>query len=235
MMPSTLDTMLRVGAAALCLAAKLPAAAAETDAAQSFPVARARFEQNATDGDVEVVFEVIARAEGLTKLSIVSPDGRTIVDFQAPDASTLGIRQFVFESPEPKDIDRVKSAYPEGEYLFSGTTATGRMFRGTSQLNHSLPTSTTLIAPLPEARDLPVQSMRIAWQPVRQVAAYVVVLEEQGSPTALQSRLPDSATHFDVPAGFLRADTEYGLGIGVVGQNGNISFVETSFRTAAPK
>jgi hypothetical protein len=46
-----------------------------------FAVANVRFEQNATDGDAEVVFEVKGGKEGLAKLTVVSPDGRTVIDF----------------------------------------------------------------------------------------------------------------------------------------------------------
>jgi len=85
-----------------------------------FAVASVRFEQNATDGDAEVMFEVKGGKEGLAKLAVVSPDGRTVIDFMAPDASTLGIRRFRFETPEPGDVKSLKSAYPEGVYTFAG-------------------------------------------------------------------------------------------------------------------
>jgi hypothetical protein len=65
-----------------------------------------------SDGDVEVVFDVVGGKEGLARLTVVAPDGRTVVDFTAPDASTLGIRSFQFESPEPPDIGGFKAAYP---------------------------------------------------------------------------------------------------------------------------
>src|SRR4051794_2914780 len=84
----------------------VPAFAAEKPAAktESFDAASARFEQNATDGDVEAVFEAIAGDDGLTKLEVVAPDGRTIVEFAAPGRSSMGMRQFRFESPEPTDV-----------------------------------------------------------------------------------------------------------------------------------
>ncbi len=78
--------------------------AADPGAAAPLPVASVHFEQNATDADMEVVFEVKAEDDGLAELFIVSPDGRTVVDFKAPESSTLGIRQFRFESPEPPDV-----------------------------------------------------------------------------------------------------------------------------------
>jgi hypothetical protein len=102
-------------------------------------VARVHFEQNATDGDVEVVFKVKGGDAGLAKLAVISPDGRTVIDFSAPDASTLGIRQFRFESPEPGDVESLKSAYPEGVYTFAGATAAGNKYYGESTLNHKLP------------------------------------------------------------------------------------------------
>src|SRR3989304_4358433 len=105
-------------------------ARAQPDSSKPFPVAHVRFEQNATDGDVEVVFEVTGRSEGLSKLKVHSPDGRPTVDFNPPDASTMGIRQFVFESPEPKDVAGLKSAYPEGTYTFTGLTAAGAQLQG---------------------------------------------------------------------------------------------------------
>ena len=93
--------------------------AQEPGSSQLFAFAKVHFEQNATDGDVEVVFEIKGGDEGLANLRVVSPDGRIVIDFTAPDASTLGIRQFRFESPEPKDIEGLKTAYPEGVYTFT--------------------------------------------------------------------------------------------------------------------
>ncbi len=113
--------------AGLILALVSSAIALEVGAAQpkSFDEAEVRFEQNVTDGDVEVVFEITSDDEGLARLTVVSPDGRTVVDFMAPDSSTLGIRSFKFESPEPKDAEGLKMAYPEGTYTFSGSTVSG--------------------------------------------------------------------------------------------------------------
>src|SRR5215210_2321449 len=104
-----------------CLAAMLlcligdraPAAEKPATKAEPFELASARFEQNATDGDVEAVFEAIAGDDGLSKLTVVAPDGRTIVEFAAPSRAAMGMRQFRFESPEPKDGAALKKAFPE--------------------------------------------------------------------------------------------------------------------------
>ncbi len=197
-----------------------------------FAIARVYLEQNATDGDVEVVFDVKGGDEGLAKLAVVSPDGRTVIDFTAPDALTLGIRQFRFESPEPRDVASLKSAYPEGVYTFAGATGAGGKLHGESTLNHKLPAVTSLLRPRSGARDVPVTDLKITWTAVKNLAAYVVKIEQDEMGVSLAATLPGSAAAFAVPNGFLLPGTEYQLSVGTVSTEGNISFVETSFTTA---
>lgn len=197
-----------------------------------FAVASVYFEQNATDGDVEVVFKVKGGDKGLAKLTVVSPDGRTIIDFTAPDASTLGIRQFFFESPEPRDVESLKSAYPEGVYTFAGATAAGQKFYGESTLNHKLPAPASFLRPGTGARGVNARGLEITWTPVKNVAAYIVEIEHDELKVNLTAKLPGSVTAFAVPDGFLAPGTQYGIGIGTMSHEGNISFVETTFRTA---
>jgi hypothetical protein len=207
-------------------------AAKDTGAAAPFAVAKVRFEQNATDKDVEVVFEVNGGDEGLAKLAVVAPDGRTVVDFTAPDASVLGIRQFVFESPEPTDVARLKSVYPQGVYTFTGTTAGGRTLHSEAKLSHDLPPPVSFVKPGVDAEDVAVKNVTIAWTPTRNATAYIVAIEQEELDLNVTTRLPGSATQFAVPDGFLVPGTEYHLGIGTVAADGNSSFVETSFTTA---
>jgi hypothetical protein len=201
--------------------------------AAPFPVASVHFEQNATDGDVEVVFQIKGGKEGLAKLGVVSPDGRKVIDFTAPDASTLGMRQFRFETPEPRDVKSLKSAYPEGTYAFSGATASGDKFHGQATLKHTLPATASFVSPKAGARDVRAANLEIAWAPVKETAAYIVTLKARKGDGALEVRLPASAATFAVPAGFLRPGTEYQLAIGTVSAEGNISFVETTFTTGS--
>jgi hypothetical protein len=205
---------------------------AQADAPKRFPVASVRFEQNATDGDVEVVFEISGRSEGLTTLSVERPDGVVVVDF-ASDDSTAGIRQFVFESPEPKDVASIKASYPEGTYKFEGQTATGTVLRGEAKLSHQLPATTSFVAPKADARGVSVNDLKITWAPVQGMAGYIVEIESDEPEMSLTAKLPASEAAFSVPNGFLRPGTEYQLGIGTVASDGNISFVETNFTTAA--
>jgi hypothetical protein len=101
-----------------------------------FAVATVHLEPNATDGDFEVVFEVKGGADGLTKLTVVSPDGRTIVDIAAPDTSTLGVRQLRFESPEPRDFKKAEIRVSGGCVDVRGS---GRCGHQTPRQVHSEP------------------------------------------------------------------------------------------------
>lgn len=207
----------------------------QSGAAEAFAVAKVHFEHNATDGDVEVVFEVKGGDAGLAKLTVVSPNGRTVIDFMAPDASTLGIRQFRFESPEPRDIESLKSAYPEGVYTFAGATVAGEKLYGQSRLNHSLPAPPTFLRPGDRVRRVVAEDLEIAWRPVKNMAAYIIEIKQDELDVNITAKLPGSATTFAVPSGFFIAGTQYKLSIGTVTEEGNITFVETTFTTARNK
>lgn len=199
---------------------------------QPFAVASIHFEQNATDGDAEVVFEVKGSDDGLAKLSVLSPDGRTVIDFTAADAATFGIRQFRFESPEPDDVESLKSAYPEGVYTFVGTTPAGDTLYGESVLSHELPGTTSLVRPDPDTEDVITTDLQITWTPVENLSAYIIYIEQDDLAVNITAKLPGSTTTFVVPDGFLLPGTEYQLGLGSVANDGNISFIETTFTTA---
>jgi hypothetical protein len=200
-----------------------------------FAVANVYFEQNATDGDFEVVFEVKGGDKGLAKLAVVSPDGRTVLDFTAPDVSTLGIRQFRFESPEPANLESLRSAYPEGVYTFTATSAAGDKLHSECKLNHKLPATASFLRPAAGALDVGVKGLEVTWTPVKGLAAYIVKIEQEELGVSLTARLPGSVAKFGVPDGFLLPGTEYQLGIGTVTNEGNTSFVETTFTTAGKK
>lgn len=221
-----------VGMVSQCLALEV---SGESPRPESFAVASARLEQNATDGDVEVVFEVEGSDDGLTKLAVVSPDGRTIIDFTAPDVSILGTRGFHFESPEPRDTESLKSAYPEGTYIFTGTSAAGVKFHAESTLSHKLPAAISFLRPPAGKRGVDTKDLRITWTPVQNVAGYIIDIEQDELDVSITAKLPGSVTSFPVPDGFLVPGTQYELAIGAVTYEGNRSFVETVFTTAGKK
>jgi hypothetical protein len=204
--------------------------------ARPFPLARVHLEQNATDGDMEVVFEVTGVSKGLATLVVTSPRGRRVIDFAARDSSDLGMREFHFESPEPEDVGALKAAFPEGVYTFVGTTAGGDALRSESRLSHRLPPPTSLLRPAPGSHGLPVLPLEIAWKPVPNAAAYAVQIEQEELNFHVLARVPGSTTRFEVPAAVLLPGKSYHLAIGSESSDGNTSFVETTFSiTAAPR
>lgn len=199
---------------------------------QPFAIASVHFEQNATDGDVEVVFEVKGGDEGLAKLTVTAPDGRTVLEGTAPDASTLGIRQYRFESPEKGDVESIKSAYPEGAYTFSAVSTSGVKFHGKSILSHKLPATVSFLQPAAEAEDVDTGNLKITWSPVKNLAFYIIEISQEDLEVNVTAKIPGTAAAFSVPEGFLLPGKEYVLSIGTVTKDGNMSFVETAFTTA---
>jgi hypothetical protein len=220
-------------ASLICLTTYSVLTAAKSSAkTEPFESASARFEQNATDGDVEAVFEAIAGEDGLAKLSVTAPDGRTIVDFAAPGRSAMGMRQFRFESPEPTNVSALKKAFPEGEYTFAGSTAAGTQFKDKVKLSHKLPPTTSFVSPKADARNVSAKNLKISWAPVKGVSGYTIELDPSKTSAHLEMKLPASATSFTVPEGILAPGGKCQLGIGTVSSSGNVSVIETTFTTA---
>jgi hypothetical protein len=222
-------------AMAALLWARAQAIAQDAPPPRSFPVARLRFEQNATDGDVEVVFEVTGRAAGLATLTVNAPDGRPVIHFTAPDRTSLGMRKFLFESPEPKDVPALKAAYPEGEYSFTAVTVSGERLAGRATLNHQLPPTSEFVWPRPKAMDVPIDDLEIKWSPVDAVTGYIFEIEQASLDMKIVAKLPAAANSFTLPAKLIRPGVRYQIGIGTVSSAGNISFIETQFTTAVQK
>ncbi len=219
-------------ASLLCVLA-IPALAAEK--AEPFEDVSVRFEQNATDGDVEAVFEAIGGDEGLAKLTLSAPDGHAVVELTSPGKSAMGIREFHFESPEPTDVAALQKAYPEGQYTFTATTSSGEQLEGKSTLSHKLPVPTSFVFPKADARNVPAKNLKITWAPVKGVAGYTLELSPAKTSAHIEVKLPANMTSFSVPDGFLIPGGKCQLGIGTVSSAGNVSVIETTFTTAAGK
>lgn len=211
-----------------------PGAADTAPPVAPFAAASVHLEQNVTEEDMEIVFEVDGGGDGLAKLVVIAPDGRTVIDFTAPGTSSLGIRQFRLESPEPEDVERVKAAYPEGVYLFTGTTAAGAKLQGKSTLTHKLPARAALLRP-GATKAVGADGVEVAWNPVQNLTGYVITIEQDLLHVNITATLPASGTTFAVPAGFLRPGTKYALSLGTVAGEGNMTVVETTFTTAGTR
>ncbi len=203
-----------------------------TTGAEEFEEASLHFEQNATDGDAEVVLTIKGCDEGLEWLSVAAPDGRTVFEIACPEPAMLGLRSFRLESPEPPDHAAVQAAFPAGTYTFRGRMVTGCELESESDLNHTLPGIATFVYPTEEAEDVPVEDLRIRWRGPEGLDQYVVEIEHEESGTKLIVNLPGSVTSFATPADLVQPGLEYKVSIGTVTEEGNSSFVETTFTTA---
>ena len=190
-------------------------------------------EQNATDGDTEVVILAKGGDEGFKTLKIADPDGKKIIQLNAKKR-TLGTREFAMESPEP-DLDSVLKAYPEGEYTFKGKTISGEKYMSTAYLSHVIPDPAENIYPADEQEINPDEDLEITWDPVPGAVKYLVEVErEDPEPEkTLQGDVePSDFPSFTVSADWLEPDAEYQVGVAVVNADGNITWVEQAFTTA---
>lgn len=213
-------------------AAAIDTAAAGPPSASEFEEIGIIVEQNATDGDTEVVISGVAGDDGLRMLKVVSPDKRKILTLIAPDPATLGQREFHFESPEPPG-EAVLAGYPEGTYVFLGVSTTGEHFRGTAELSHELPGETTILYPVSDSV-IPATALTIQWSAVPGIREYILEFENESldPEQALTVNLPAGTTSFEVPTVLLIPGSEYQVGIQTVGENGNIVAIESTFSTA---
>ena len=206
-------------------------ASSAATAQQKFEKARVYFEQNLLDKDVEVKFEATGGSAGLAAMKVTAPDGRTVVDFKSPD-SKFGIRHLVLESPEPKNDGQIQKDFPAGIYKFTGTLVGGVALQGEATLSHKLPTPTSLIRPKLDEKNVSIKGLNASWAAVKDLAAVVVIIEQESLGQDIKVTLPGSATSFAVPDGFLQAGMAYKISIGTISREGNGSFIEAAFSTA---
>jgi hypothetical protein len=226
----------RASAAAVAVATALMLNVSHAGAQRNKPPSEFEFitihvEQNATDGDTEVVISAKAGDEGLHTLSISTPDRRRVAHVLSLDRSVMGLREFVFESPEPEG-EAILSAYPEGTYTFVGFSSIGERFRGQAVLSHQLPAPVTILQPVQDAQ-VGTDALTIQWSPVTGIKEYVLEFENESADPEqiLRVNVPASQTSFEIPSSMLVPGADYQIGVWTVARNGNISVVETTFST----
>ena len=217
----------------ICLA--LVAASTTVPAAEPptpFEEASIIVEQNATDGDTEVVIAGTAGDEGLRSLVIKSPGGLKMTTLLA-DRATPGMREFHFETPEPPG-EAVLAFYPEGKYVLRGVSTTGEVFRSVVTLSHQLPAPVTILHPAEEAEVPARQPLIIQWSAVTGIEEYVLEFENETEDReqALTINLAPNVTSYRIPASLLPPGGEFQIGIHTVAGNGNIVAVESTFTTS---
>jgi hypothetical protein len=208
------------------------AATSAVAVATEFEEATMYVEQNATDGDTEVVISGTAGDEGLRRLYIKSPDRERMTTLLADD-TTPGMREFHFETPEPPG-EAILAFYPEGNYVLRGVSTSGEVFRSVLTLSHEMPPAVTILHPAEEAEVPAHQGLVVRWSAAPDVAQFVLEIENESADPeqALTVNLPPHVTSFRVPAAFMRPGSEFQVGVHTVADNGNIVAVESAFTTA---
>jgi len=196
-----------------------------------FENAEIRVEQNATDGDTEVVIFAKGGDDGFKHFRVGSPDRRIVVATFSLDRTVRGQRELLFESPEPPG-EAILAAYPEGRYSFDAVTHRGERFAGTARLSHELPPATVILSPA-DGASIPAGPLLIQWSAVPGAAQILLELENESADPerVLTFNLPADATSFEVPAALVSPAASYQLSIGIVAGNGNRVFVEVGFET----
>jgi hypothetical protein len=196
-----------------------------------FEYATIHVERNATDGDTEILMTAKPLSDlGVRTFSVLSPRWRKVVEVEAP-ARSRGLREFLFETPEP-EASAILEGYPEGSYLFFGVASNGRQFLGAAELSHELPGETTILAPTQD-QEVPLGPLTVQWTDVPDARQYLFEFENESADPeqSFTLNLPAGATSFEVPAALVVADSDYQVGVASVHENGNVVFVEVQFST----
>ncbi len=180
-------------------------------------------EYTATSNEVVLVMSAEAE-ESLGTVELLAPNGSSVLRMRADGGRKLALSGYTVESQE-LEIAELFAAYPEGTYHIRARTLDGRPVVGEAELSHVLPAAPILTYPADGAAGLPASGLVIRWEPDAEAAAYHVNLE-QNENDGLSVELPPGSKQFVVPDGILLPNTKTQIELGVIGENGNRTFVE---------
>ncbi len=204
---------------------------AEDRVCLEFTDLRMTLEQNATDGDTEVVLFAKGQDHGLKKLRIVCPDGRIVAEFLG-NRRIIGLRVFALESAEPPELERVLRSFPEGTYRFVGRTVEDDCLRGSAFLSHAVAPETQILSPS-EDETVPRDEVVVFWAAIPEAEVYLVEVKNEETENALLVEVPAPITSFEVPVSWLEPGVKHQVVVGVRIPSGNITNVQSAFFTAA--
>lgn len=199
----------------------------ETSAAATpFEIAQAFFELNTTDHDMG--FQVFLDAEGWKRVSLTDSRGRRVFGLQTDNKlAEIGITELRFESEEPEPPE-IRSRFPEGEYILRGETVEGGSL--VSRINVSqrmlpAPSVTPRNGQLVDPRNVVAR-----WEaPGADMVELIIEQDDLGH--VFDVTLSSSTDRLTIPPQFLRPGREYKIEILSIGENGNRTIAESTFRT----
>jgi len=204
-------------------------------------------ELNATDGDLGVQF--FFDADGWEEITIVTPDGRKMVDIKVKgNAGVIGLTEVFSESAEPSfdelSLEEFLALFPEGEYQLFGKTVEGDRLVGEATLTHDLPDPPEIVSPEEDEEVNSAAPVVIEWNlvadpdpPASVIIGYQVVVEkdQEGEPElAFSVDMPATATSVTVPPEFLEPGKGYKVEVIAIETSGNKTITEVPFETAGP-
>ncbi len=195
-----------------------------------FSVLSMRLEQNATDGDSEVVLFAKGQDDGLKRLLILAPNGQRIADFVG-NRYGIGIREFNLESAEPRDLSAVLASFPEGNYSFFGRSVIGECLKGSAFLSHQVAPATVLLSPRQD-QIVSIDQLVLNWEAVANAERYVVELNNENTGSKFTFEILPPNTSLAIPAHMLKSGSLYQYAVGVKTDKGNLTSVELSFSIA---
>ena len=167
--------------------------------------------------------------EGLGKLAVLDPHGRSILQLRAQDGEPLALSGFNLETREVP-LQELVRIYEAGRYDLRARAVDGRSLRGNATLSHDLLSEPEFIYPFDGAINVPTSQLVLRWGLDPEAAEYEVVLE-QGENDGLTVTLPAGTSSFIVPDGLLAPGTETVAEVGAVHANGNRTLAEVTFQT----
>lgn len=214
----------------LCPAGLLGAAHAEADEnCLTFSELDIVLEHNHTDGVSELVFFAEVDNDGVQALVARVPDGLQVFELGG-GTRKVGMHELVVETVGRPGSRLLLDSFPEGEYVFEGTAASGRCLSGIAALSHDVAPATSILSPADGAM-LSRGGVVVAWSGVAEAAAYVVELENEANASHFSIEVPSTTTRIDVPGEWLSPDGRYEVEIGVLTANRNRTNTEISFST----
>ena len=196
---------------------------------QPFSQLRMTLEQNASDGDAEIVLFAKGQDDGLHALSITAPDGHKVANFTG-NRKGIGIREFALESAEPLDLNLVLKSFPEGIYRVRGAAVTGGCLVGSAYLSHQVAPATTLLTPAENAV-VSVNNVELSWSHIAEAVLYTVELKNKSLNSKFSFQIFPPTANLAIPAAMLAPDSLYQFSVAVTTTSGNITSVETLFFT----
>jgi hypothetical protein len=195
-------------------------------AAEPFEIAEAFFELNTTDHDMG--FQVLLDAEGWKRVNLTDPEGRRLFGLRTDNTlAEIGITELRFESEEPSPRE-IRSRFPAGRYTLRGETVEGTQLLSQIEVSQRM-----LPAPSFSPRNgqlVDKDHLVVRWEtPGAEMVELIIEQDELGH--VLDVTVSASTNRMVVPPQFLRRGREYKIEILSIGENGNRTIAESTFRT----